>query len=353
LTHPRLTSLSHGGGCACKISSADLGKILGALPPVHDPAVLVGTDTRDDAAVVRVGPPGQETGIVSTVDIFTPIVDDPRDYGRIAATNAISDIYAMGARPLFALSFVGFPTKTLPMSVLAEILGGAAAICAEAGIAIVGGHSIDDAEPKFGLAVTGVVDPARIVRNSTARPGDVLVLTKAIGTGAISQAIKAGRAPADAVAAAVASMTTLNRAACSAMVDVGVHAATDVTGFGLLGHLYGMVSGSRVAARISAERMVFLPGARELAAENGLSGGSRRNAEHYWQFVRFGGAVDPTTRALLFDAQTSGGLLMAVAPEKRDNLMTALAAQGVNYVQEIGEIVAESSDLPSGFIAVT
>ncbi len=274
---PRLTTLSHGGGCACKISSADLGKVLGSLPPIIDPAILVGTSTRDDAAVVRVG----QHGIVATIDVFTPIVDDPRDYGRIAAANSISDIYAMGAQPLFALSFIGFPAKTLPMEILGEIIAGGAEKCAEAGIAIVGGHSIDDPEPKFGLAVIGVVDPERIVRNSTARAGNVLFLTKAIGTGVVSQAIKAGTAPAEAAAAAIASMAALNREACAAMIEVGVDAATDVTGFGLIGHLHEVAEASGVSARIHADRVPILPGARDLASRGSISGGSKRNAEHF------------------------------------------------------------------------
>jgi selenide, water dikinase len=290
-----------------------------------DPAVLVGISTSDDAAVYRL----DDQALVATVDIFTPVVDDPRDFGRIAAANALSDVYAMGARPLFALSIIGFPVKRLPLEVMATILRGGAEVCTEAGIAVVGGHSIDDAEPKYGLSVVGVVDPARVVRNSTARPGDQLVLTKPVGTGVVSQAIKAGKVDAAAIAAAVASMVALNREACAAMVEVGVHAATDVTGFGLLGHLHEMVHGSGVAARVRAGAVPQLPGARA-AAEGGLvPGGSRRNAEYFGRWVTFGDGVDAVARTLLYDAQTSGGLLIAVAPERLDALRAALRSRGV------------------------
>jgi selenide,water dikinase len=296
--------------------------------------VLVGFSTSDDAAVYRLG----DVALVSTVDLFTPIVDDAETFGRIAAANALSDIYAMGARPLFALSIVGFPTKTLPLETLGAILRGGAAVCAEAGIAIVGGHSIDDPEPKYGLAVTGVVDPARVVRNSTARPGDALVLTKAIGTGVISQAVKAGRAAQEVVAAAVASMARLNRDGCAAMVEVGVNAATDVTGFGFIGHLHELAHASGLAARIDAAAVPLLPGAAELAAAGVLSGGSRRNAAHFGKWVGADG-VDATTMTLLADAQTSGGLLIAVARERLEALCAALRARGV-LDAVVGELVA-------------
>jgi selenide,water dikinase len=290
-----------------------------------DPAVLVGIATNDDAAVYRLG----DQALVATVDVFTPVVDDPFDFGRIAAANSLSDVYAMGARPLFALSIIGFPVKKLPLEVMSRILAGGAAVCAAAGIAVVGGHSIDDAEPKYGLSVVGVVDPARVVRNSTGRAGDVLVLTKPIGTGVISQAVKAGRAPAEALAAAVESMARLNREACEAMVEVGPSAATDVTGFGLLGHLHELAHGSGVAARIEAAAVPLLPSARALAEAGVLPGGTRRNAEYFGRWVRFADTVDAPARLLLADAQTSGGLLVALPTDRAPALLDALAARGV------------------------
>jgi selenide,water dikinase len=323
---PRLTSLSHGGGCACKISPADLGQILRGLPSFGDPNLLVGYSTSDDAAVYKLTP---ELAAVATVDFFTPIVDDPYDFGRVAATNAISDVYAMGARPAFALSIIGFPVGTLPLATMAEILRGGADKAAEAGIAIVGGHSIDDPEPKYGLAVYGLVHPDRAVKNSTARAGDVLVLTKPIGTGVISQGLKKGVASAEEVAGAIAAMTTLNRAASEAMVEVGPSAATDVTGFGLMGHLYEVVSASGLAARVDAAAVPLLPGARRLAEAGLVSGGSKRNAAHFGQWVEFAEGVDAPARALLCDAQTSGGLLIALPRAKLPALLAALEARGV------------------------
>lgn len=305
--------------------------------------MLVGFSTSDDAAVYRLS---AELALVATVDLFTPIVDDPETFGRIAAANALSDVYAMGARPLFALSIVGFPTKTLPLETLAAILRGGAAVCAEAACPIVGGHSIDDPEPKYGLAVTGVVDPAKVVRNSTARAGDALVLTKAIGTGVISQAVKGGRAPADVVAAAVASMARLNRDGCAAMLEVGVDAATDITGFGFLGHLHELAHASGVAVRIDARAVPLLPGAAELASAGVLSGGSKRNAAYFGKWVAAEG-IDAVTMTLLADAQTSGGLLIAVRPERLEALRAALRARGV-----LDAVVGELVDGAAGAIRV-
>jgi len=280
-----------------------------------------------------------ETALVATVDVFTPIVDDPFAFGQIAAANALSDVYAMGARPLFALSIVCFPVKTLPLEVLGEILRGGAAKAAEAGIAIVGGHSIDDAEPKFGLSVVGVVDPAKVLRNSTARPGDALYLTKAIGTGVLSQGVKVEKtAPADA-AAAIASMAALNRDAAAAMAEVAPSAATDVTGYGLIGHLHEVAHASGVTARVRAEAVPLLSGALALAAAGVIPGGSRRNAEQFGRWVTWGEEVDAATRTLLTDAQTSGGLLISVPAERGPALADALARRGV-LAAEIGKIEA-------------
>ena len=297
--------------------------------------MLVGFETSDDAAVYRLG----DTALVATVDVFTPIVDDPFAFGQIAAANALSDVYAMGARPLFALSIVCFPVKTLPLEVLGEIMRGGSAKAAEAGIAIVGGHSIDDPEPKFGLSVVGVVDPAKVVRNSTARPGDALYLTKAIGTGVLSQGVKVEKtAPADA-AAAIASMAALNRDAAAAMAEVAPSAATDVTGYGLLGHLHEVVHASGVTARVNARAVPLLSGALALAAAGVIPGGSRRNAEQFGRWVTFADGVDAATRTLLTDAQTSGGLLISVPAERGPALAEALTRRGVIGAR-IGEIEA-------------
>jgi selenium donor protein len=304
-----------------------------------DPNVLVGIATNDDAAVYRFG----DQAIVATVDVFTPIVDDPFDFGRIAAANALSDVYAMGARPLFALSIIGFPAKKLPLEIMTAILRGGAAVCAEAGIAIVGGHSIDDDEPKYGLSVVGVVDPACVVRNSTARPGDVLVLTKPIGTGVISQGVKVGRAPADVLRGAVAGMAALNRDACAAMLEAGPNAATDVTGFGLLGHLHEMVHASGVGAEIRVSAIPLYPGARALAEAGVLPGGSRRNAEYFGRWIDWDGSVDDAMRALVTDAQTSGGLLISLPAERLPILREGLARRGV-LGAEIGRIVAPAPE---------
>ena len=319
-------------------------QVLSGLPPIVDPNVLVGIATHDDAAVYRTGP---DEAIVATVDVFTPIVDDPGAFGRIAAANALSDVYAMGARPLFALSIIGFPVGTLPLEVMTAILAGGAAKAAEAGIALVGGHSIDDPEPKFGLVVVGSVHPERAVRNSTARVGDALVLTKPIGTGVIAHAIKAGDAPSDVAAGAIAAMEQLNRSACEAMLEVGADAATDVTGFGLLGHLHELAHGSGVAARLRAADVPLLPGALALASSDVVPGGSRRNAKYFGQWVTFAERVEPPLRALLADAQTSGGLLIALPAARSAALLSALAARGV-----AGAVVGETTGGPAGTISI-
>lgn len=276
--------------------------------PHDDARVLVDASTGDDTGVFQLD---DERALVATADFFTPIVDDPYDYGRIAAANALSDVYAMGARPLFALNLVAFPRKLLDQGLLGDILRGGAEMARAAGIAIVGGHSIDDAEPKYGLSVVGEVHPARIIRNIGARVGDVLVLTKPIGTGIIATAIKNERAPAESVAAAVASMTTLNRAASETMLRVGVHAATDVTGFGLLGHLHEMLRGSGVGAQIRASAVPLLPGAKELVQAGNVPGGTRRNHADAAAVTTWSPAIPEWQQLLLCDAQTSGGLLIA------------------------------------------
>lgn len=275
---------------------------------------------------------------MATVDFFTPIVDDPYDYGRISATNSLSDIYAMGARPLFALNIVCFPRNLLGEEVLGEIIRGGNDVARAAGIAIVGGHSIDDTEPKYGLCAIGEVHPDRIIRNSTARPGDSLVLTKPIGTGIIATAIKREAAPAESIRAAVASMTTLNRAGSEAMQEVGVSAATDVTGFGLLGHLHSMLQASGLSAQVQATSVPFLPGARELAAKGFVPAGTNRNLEDLSGFLQWSAAIDPDTRTVLADAQTSGGLLIAVPTARVEELVDALRAADTPVAARVGAV---------------
>jgi selenide, water dikinase len=307
---PKLTELSHGAGCACKIGAAELRRIRAGLPTFSDPALLVGLDPADDAAVYRLS---DELALVQTLDFFTPVVDDPRDFGRIAAANALSDVYAMGARPVLALNIVAFSLEQLGGKVLAEILAGGAEVAAAAGVAIGGGHSIDDPEPKYGMTVSGVVHPEELLTAAGARPGDELYLTKPVGGGLITTAAKRGKAEDAWVESAVEAMTTLNADAAASARACGAHALTDVTGFGLLGHLHEVCEASGVGAEIDAAAVPALPGALELAAcGEAEAGGSRRNAADAARFTAWAGEVPPERRALLTDAMTSGGLLAAV-----------------------------------------
>lgn len=303
---------------------SELTHVLRHMLPVDDPNVLVGHQTGDDAAVYRLS---GDRALVVTADFFTPIVDDPFDFGRIAAANALSDVYAMGGRPLFALNLVGFPRKLLPEGILEEILRGGSTVAAEAGIPVLGGHTIDDAEPKYGMVAIGEVDPTRMVTNAGARPGDVLVLTKPLGSGIVATAVKAGSAPEAVLAEAVRCMTTLNRAGAEAMVGAGVVAGTDVTGFGLLGHLRSMMKASGTSARVVSADVPLLPGVRALIEGGYVPGGTRRNLGDLAASVDFGAAVPEDVRILLADAQTSGGLLMAVPPEHLRALLDALAGR--------------------------
>jgi selenide,water dikinase len=293
----------------------------------------VGLDAPDDAAVYRLS---DDLALVQTVDFFTPIVDDPRAWGGIAAANALSDVYAMGGRPVTAMNLVGWP-RALDLEILGRVLEGAGEVCREAGVAVVGGHSVDDPEPKFGLAVTGLVDPAAVVHKTGARPGCDLVLTKPVGMGIISSAVKDGRASEATVAEAIAIMTELNRAAAEAMLATGVVAATDVTGFGLIGHLVEML-GDGVMADLDVAAIPVLPEALELAAAGVLPAGSRRNMEALASRVDL--EADEPLRAVLFDAQTSGGLLIAVERERAATLSRELRARGVERAAAIGRLVA-------------
>jgi selenide,water dikinase len=319
----RLTGLSHGAGCACKIGPGELSELLAGLPDELDPNLLVGVETRDDAGVYRIS---DELALVQSVDFFTPIVDDPRDFGRIAAANALSDVYAMGGRPLTALNLVAFSLEQLGADVLAEILAGGAEIAARAGVAIVGGHSIDDAEPKYGLAVTGVVHPDQVVRNSAATAGDALFLTKPVGGGAVTTAAKRGIAPLGALRSCTDVMTTLNADAADAALSVGPSAMTDVTGFGLLGHLHEMAIASGVEARVDAAAVPAIEGAVDLLAAGAVAGGTQRNRAWLETKVRWADTVPDPVRTLLCDAMTSGGLLVTAPPERADAMHEALAA---------------------------
>jgi selenide,water dikinase len=315
---PRLTSLSHGAGCACKIPRDRLGDFLDGIPAGTDPNLLVGSETADDAAVYRID---ERRALVHTADFFTPIVDDPRDFGRIAATNAMSDIYAMGGAPAVALNLVAFPLDDLDGSILGEILAGGAEAVAAAGAVIGGGHSIDDPEPKYGLAVTGLVDPEAMLTNAGARPGDALVLTKPLGSGIATTAAKRDLAPEGLIERAVDVMCKLNADAAAQARAAGASAATDVTGFGLLGHLHEICVASGVGARIDAAAVPAIDGVLDLAGEEGaIAGGSRGNREQAEAFARFAAGVPEPRRVLLTDAVTSGGLLVSVPPGRAEEV---------------------------------
>jgi selenide,water dikinase len=318
-----------------------LDSVLGRLPKQFDPNVLVGFDTADDAGVYQLSP---DLALVQTVDFFTPIVDDPYTFGQIAAANALSDVYAMGGRPISALSIVGFPNAGRDVDILEKILQGGHAKMQEAGCTVIGGHSIGDEEIKFGYAVTGVINPQRVLRNVGAQPGDRLILTKRLGTGVIGTALKKDQAEKTAVDAAILSMCTLNRASMELALPMEVHAATDVTGFGLLGHAREMAVGSKVSLAIDSAQIEFLPQARELAKQGFLPGGLKRNQEFIGGCVDFSPGVPEEVRNLLFDPQTSGGLLLSVAPKDATRLLEALRAQG-ERAQQIGEVIEKTHTL--------
>ena len=314
---------------------SELTQVLRHILPVDDPNALIGHTTGDDAAVYRLD---DDRALVVTADFFTPIVDDPYDFGRIAAANALSDIYAMGGRPLFVLNLVGFPRKLLADGILDEILRGGSEVAGQAGVPTLGGHSIDDAEPKYGLVAIGEVHPDRMVTNAKARPGDALVLTKPIGSGVIATAIKQNAASHDVITAAVEVMTTLNLVACEAMVAAGTDAGTDVTGFGLLGHLHRMLLASGVAAELNAGDVPLMQGARALVEAGHIPGGTKRNLEDLADSLSFSDSVDGVTRTLLGDAQTSGGLLISVRPDRLDRLLSGLDGR-TPAVAVIGSVV--------------
>jgi selenide,water dikinase len=335
---PRLTSLSHGGGCGCKIAPDVLAELLrGSLPNRRFADLLVGTETSDDAAVYRLN---DAQAIVATTDFFMPIVDDPFDFGRIAATNALSDIYAMGARPLLALAIVGMPIKTLPQGTIRDILRGGEAVCENAGIPIAGGHSIDSVEPIYGLAVIGVVDPKYVKRNAGARAGDALILGKPLGVGILSAALKKNALDESGYRAMIEVTTQLNLPGIDLSRLAGVHAMTDVTGFGLLGHLLEMCRGSGLGARITAAQVPLLGGAWALAQSGLVTGASARNWHSYGADVRLAPHLDAAVQSVLTDPQTSGGLLVACEPEAASNVRSIFARLGFAHAAIIGEMTS-------------
>ncbi len=315
--------------------------MLSKLPKQIDPNVLIGFDTADDAGVYRLT---DDLALVQTVDFFTPIVDEPYTFGQIAAANSLSDVYAMGGRPISALSIVGFPNSQEKTGILEKILQGGLAKMQEAGCTVIGGHSIGDDEIKFGYAVTGVVNPRRVWANAGARAGDRLVLTKRIGTGIIGTALKADAASDEAVTAAIESMTTLNRAASEAAQEFPIHGATDITGFGLLGHAREMAVGGKVSLVLDHSRIEFLPGALEYSRRGFIPGGLKRNIEFISGCVEFAKEIAEEVRNLLFDPQTSGGMLFSVEARESASLVKALAGRGVG-AREVGEVVAKTHPL--------
>jgi selenide, water dikinase len=318
VTAVKLTSLSHGAGCACKVPAALLAPIVQALPRAADPNLLVGAETSDDAGVYLLR---DDLALVQTADFFTPIVDDPYDFGRIAATNALSDVYAMGGRPVSVLNLVAWSVDDLGAEMLGEVLRGGHDVVDAAGAVIVGGHTIDDPEPKYGLAVTGVIDPAELITNAGGQPGDALVLTKPVGAGAVTTSLKKGLVSDEVVAQAIDVMTELNEAASLAARQAGAHAMTDVTGFGLLGHLHELTLASGLAAVVEAAAVPAIDGALELLEDDrAVAGGSRNNRRYAEEFASFDRGVDEVLRRLVTDAMTSGGLLIAVDPERAREL---------------------------------
>ena len=333
----RLTQLSHGGGCGCKIAPAILEKILGGMTPgIIPPQLLVGTETSDDAAVYQINP---QQAIVATTDFFMPIVDDPYDFGRIAATNAISDVYAMGGTPLFALALVGMPVNVLPLDTIARILAGGEAVCRAAGIPIAGGHTIDSVEPIYGLVAIGLVNPAHLKRNSGARPGDKLILGKQLGVGVYSAALKKDQLHVSDYEAMVASTTQLNTPGPVLACLDGVHAVTDVTGFGLLGHLMEMCKGSQSRARLNFSDIPLMGRALEFVQSGYITGASARNWASYGKDISLRCAQPDLAKTLLTDPQTSGGLLVACAPDTVTEVLSIFLQQGFTHVSVVGEVL--------------
>lgn len=335
---PRLTSLAHGGGCGCKLAPAVLQQLLAGMPAARAfPDLLVGTETGDDAAVYRLN---DAQALVATTDFFTPVVDDPYDFGRIAATNALSDVYAMGGTPILALALLGMPLGRIAPEVVQRILAGGASVCAAAGIPVAGGHSIDSPEPIYGLVALGLVRPDRVLRNSGARDGDALILTKGLGVGIFSAALKAGRLEPRLYRVMLDSATRLNAVGAMLPDAPGVHAVTDVTGFGLLGHALEMCRGAGLGARVRQSRVPVLEGAAALAESGLRTGAAARNWASYGEEVRLPAGLPDWRRGLLCDPQTSGGLLIAVAPDAAPALLERVRAAGFADAAVVGEMRA-------------
>jgi selenide, water dikinase len=334
----KLTSFAHGGGCGCKIAPGVLSEILKGSRGVIPPQLLVGIETADDAAVYQIN---DEQALIATTDFFMPIVDDPFDFGRIAATNAISDVYAMGGTPIMALALLAMPINKLPLDVIRRIVEGGEAVCSAANIPIAGGHTIDSVEPIYGLVVMGLVHPRHVKKNSQAQAGDVLVLGKPLGVGIYSAALKKDALDAAGYAAMIASTTKLNTPGKRLSEMAGVHALTDVTGFGLLGHLNEIALGSKLAARVDARAVPLLPDVRELAAAGHVTGASGRNWAGYGEHMTLQG-VDDVMKSLLTDPQTSGGLLVACAPDAVDDVLRVFADEGFKQAAVVGELAAGS-----------
>ncbi len=332
----KLTSFSHGGGCGCKIAPGVLAEILKKSSgfPVP-PQLMVGIETADDAAVYKLN---DEQALIATTDFFMPIVDDPFDFGRIAATNAISDVYAMGGTPIMALALVGMPINKLPLETIGDIIRGGESMCAEAGIPIAGGHTIDSVEPIYGLVVMGLVHPDRVKRNADARAGDVLILGKPLGVGVLSAALKKDALGEDGYAAMIANTTKLNKPGKLLAEMDGVHALTDVTGFGLLGHLLELARGAQLEARLDMEAIPLLPGVLQLAHDGYFTGASGRNWDAYGKDVALADGITAAQRALLTDPQTSGGLLVSCAPEAADAVLALFVREGFGDARVIGRM---------------
>lgn len=345
-TSPRLTSLSHGGGCGCKIAPGVLAELLQrGAPSAPFAQLLVGTETADDAAVYRLN---SEQAIIATTDFFMPIVDDPFDFGRIAATNALSDVYAMGGTPLFALALVGMPIKVLAPEVIREILRGGEQVCAQAGIPVAGGHSIDSVEPIYGLAAIGVAHPEHVKRNSTGHAGDVLVLGKPLGVGILSAALKKEQLEPDSYRAMIEVTTTLNTAGPELARLPGVHAMTDVTGFGLLGHLLEMCRGAGLAAHVSMSSVPLIEHVLALAQDGLVTGASARNWGSCGKDVRLDAAITAAERALLTDPQTSGGLLVACTEAALPQVLAVFTRHGFARAAMIGSLLAGAPQVVVG-----
>lgn len=335
---PRLTSLSHGGGCGCKIAPGVLSELLVNMPNMAAyEKLIVGTETSDDAAVYQLN---EHQALIATTDFFMPIVDDPFDFGRIAATNALSDVYAMGGTPIMALAIVGMPINVLPRSDIALILEGGASVCTQAGIPIAGGHSIDSVEPIYGLAAMGLADPNQIKRNAQARDGDVLIMGKGLGIGVMSAALKKNILDATSYNIMLASTTQLNTPGIALAKLSGVHAMTDVTGFGLLGHVLEIARGSNMTAVIEVDRLPWLPGTLKLAEQGIVTGASGRNWDSYGDAIELSRAVTPGVHALLADPQTSGGLLVSCAAEVAEQVLDIFHAEGFDYATVVGSMQA-------------